>query len=266
MTEKYFSFRNLQFSYAIHGEGPALVLLHGYTESKEIWYSFAEKLADRYTVVMPDLPGHGKSDLETPLSTELMAEIVDDLVKKLGIMEFTMIGHSMGGYVTVCYAELFGHKLNGFGLFHSNARADKTEVKENRFRIIDVIAADHGSFVKNFIPDLFFDINRNRLAAEIEELKLRASAISKEALIESQKAMADRQGSIELLAETHLPVLFIIGKHDSRIDFNQVYAQTILPKRSFVLLLENCGHMGYLEAPEDTLAAIEGFLLACNRN
>jgi pimeloyl-ACP methyl ester carboxylesterase len=128
-----------------------------------------------------------------------------------------------------------------------------------------MIEADHGSFISGFIPDLFSEGNRGALSAEIEILKNRASAISKEALIESQKAMAERSGSIELLAETNLPVLFIIGKQDSRIDFNQVYAQTILPKRSFVLLLENCGHMGYLEAPEDSLAAIEGFLLACNK-
>lgn len=266
MTEQYFNYLNKRFSYAIHGSGPVLMLVHGYTESKEIWFPFAEKLGGRYTVVMPDLPGHGGSDDVENLSMDLMARIIGELAMTLELTRFVMIGHSMGGYTTVCFAEKYGHLLNGFGLFHSNARADSPEVKANRSRIIDIIDADHGSFIHGFIPDLFAEDNRLKLSAEIEELQRRASSISKNALIESQKAMAERLGSIELLATTKLPVLFILGKQDKRIDFNQVLAQTVLAKRSWVLMLENCGHMGYLEAPHDTLAAIEGFMLACGNS
>ena len=177
-----------------------------------------------------------------------------------------MIGHSMGGYVTACYASLNEHRLNGFGFFHSSARGDTAEGKANRERVIDVIENDHGnSFINMFVPDLFFEGNRNRLAEEIKILQQRALKISKKALIESQKAMAARIGYIDLIADTDLPILYIIGKQDSRVDYNLVLAQAALAKRAYVLSLDDCGHMGYLEKFDDCLAAIKGFLLACNK-
>ncbi len=263
MTEHFFQFNQQKIAYAVHGAGPMVMLVHGYTESKEIWYPIAKQLGGQYTFVMPDLPGHGSSDLVPELSMESIARMLGELAMELDSGRFTMIGHSMGGYASLCFAEKYGHLLNGIGLFHSNARADSAEIKSNRLRMIDIIDQDHGSFLNGFIPDLIFEENRQALNDEIAVLQERASSISKEALIASQKAMMERQGSIELLATTDMPVLFIIGKQDKRVDFHQVLAQAVLPKRSFVLILENCGHMGYLEAPKDTLAALSGFLLAC---
>lgn len=264
MTEQFLTFNNKKLSFAIHGSGPAVMLVHGYTESKEIWYRMAEKLGDRYTVIMPDLPGHGNSDMIENLSMEIIAKLFDVLADTLQLERFTMIGHSMGGYATACYASINEHRLNGFGFFHSSARGDTAEGRANRQRVMDIIAQDHGdSFINMFIPDLFFEENRDRLADEIKILQQRALRISKQALIESQKAMAARMGHIELIAETNLPVLFIIGKQDNKSDYNLVLAQAALVKRAFVLSLDGCGHMGYLEKFDDCLAAIEGFLLAC---
>jgi len=265
MTEQFLTFNNKKLSYAIHGSGPAVMLVHGYTESKEIWFPMANELGKKYTVIMPDLPGHGGSDVIENLSMEMMAKLMDVLADTLQLERFIMIGHSMGGYVTACYADTNEHRLKGFGFFHSSARADTAEGKSNRIRVMEIIANDHGnSFINMFVPDLFFEGNRKRLADEIEILQQRALKISKEALIESQKAMAARSGHIDLIADSNLPVLFIIGKQDNKSDYNLVLAQAALAKRAFVLSLNDCGHMGYLEKFEDCLAAIDGFLLACN--
>lgn len=266
MIEQSLNFNNKKFTYATLGSGPAIMLIHGYTESKEIWFPMAEKLSETYTVIMPDLPGHGNSEVIENLSMEIIAKLMDVLADKLKLERFTMIGHSMGGYVTACYASLNEHRLNGFGFFHSSARGDTAEGKANRERVIDVIENDHGnSFINMFVPDLFFEGNRNRLAEEIKILQQRALKISKKALIESQKAMAARIGYIDLIADTDLPILYIIGKQDSRVDYNLVLAQAALAKRAYVLSLDDCGHMGYLEKFDDCLAAIKGFLLACNK-
>jgi len=264
MTDQFLTFNNKKLTYAIHGSGPAVMLIHGYTESKEIWFPMAEKLGEKYTVIMPDLPGHGNSEVIENLSMEIMAKLMDVLADKLQLERFSMIGHSMGGYVTACYAASNEHRLNGFGFFHSSARGDTAEGRANRERVMDIIEKDHGdSFINMFVPDLFFEGNRERLADEIKTLQLRALKISKQALIESQKAMAARMGHIDLIADTNLPVLYIIGKQDNKADYNLVLAQAALAKRAFVLSLDECGHMGYLEKSDDCLAAVEGFLIAC---
>lgn len=259
-----FKFSDICIRFSIKGEGPAIVLLHGYTESRQIWVNFADSLSKHYTVITPDLPGHGESDFLPDLSMDKMADAIYALLEHLEIDEYSMIGHSMGGYITLQYVKKFPDKINGFGLFHSNASADSLEIKENRFRTIEIINKNYNDFLTNFIPDLFFEGNRDNLKEEILFLQKLASKMNAKALVAAQKAMAERTGSLGLLSETTVPVLFIIGKQDSRVDFNKVLAQTVLPKKTFVLILDQCGHMGYLEAPKETLAAIYGFLRACN--
>ncbi|MDX9931403.1 MAG: alpha/beta fold hydrolase [Bacteroidales bacterium] len=264
MTEQFLTFNNKKLAYTIHGSGPAVMLIHGYTESKDIWFPMAEKLEKKYMVIMPDLPGHGNSDVIENLTMEIMAKQMDVLADKLQLERFTMIGHSMGGYMTACYASLNERRLNGFGFFHSSARGDTAEGKSNRDRVMEIIEKDHGdTFINMFVPSLFYEANRDRLESEIKTLQQRALKISKKALIECQKAMAARMGHIDLIADSNLPILYIIGKQDSRSDYNLILAQAALAKRAFVLSLDSCGHMGYLEKFDDCLAAVEGFLMAC---
>lgn len=258
-----FRFQDSRIRFCIKGEGPALMLVHGYTESRNIWFDFADKLSRDYTVIMPDLPGHGESALTPDLSMDSMADMLYQLIEHLEIPDVVLVGHSMGGYVSCRFAEKYGHKMKGLGLFHSSARADTPEIRENRMRTIDIIQQNHSDFLMQFIPSLFFEGNKAGLEEEILFLQNKAAQMSAEALVSAQKAMSERSGSLELISSTHYPLLFIIGKQDSRVDFNKVLAQTVLPERSYVLMLDNCGHMGYLEKPDETYAALLGFLQAC---
>ncbi|NLL29287.1 MAG: alpha/beta hydrolase [Bacteroidales bacterium] len=264
MVESFFYYDNKRFSYCVSGSGSAIMLVHGYTESKEIWFDLAKELSKTNTVIMPDLPGHGNSDIVENLSFNFMANLIDELVISLGIQKFAMIGHSMGGYLTACYANLFQSKLSGFGFFHSSAAGDSQEAMKNRLRTIDIIEKDHGdTFINMFVPDLFYEGNLDKYESEINKLKEAALKIEKQALIEAQKAMYSRGNHIELIAETNLPVLYIIGKNDKRANYNSLLAQAAIAKHAFVLLLSECGHMGFIEKFDDSLAIIKGFLLAC---
>lgn len=258
-----FKFQDSHIRFSIKGEGPALMLVHGFTESRNIWFDFADKLSREYTVIMPDLPGHGESALIPNLSMDSMADMLNHLIDHLEIPNVVMVGHSMGGYVACRFAEKYGRKLKGLGLFHSSARADTPEIKENRKRTIEIIKQNHAAFLTQFIPSLFFEENKVRLEEEIQFLQNTASQMTVESLIAAMEAMAERSGSLELLTSAPIPFLFIIGKQDSRVDFNNILAQTALPKTSYVLLLDNCGHMGYLEKPKETFAALRGFLQTC---
>lgn len=261
--ENCFQHEGKRVKFTINGEGPPVLFLHGYTETKEIWSEISTALQKDYTIITVDLPGHGQTELPIINTMESWAGLVKALLDYLEIGPVVIIGHSMGGYLSFEFAELYPEMVKGLGLFHSSGRADTAEGKLNRLRIMDVIAQDHGAFLLSFIPGLFYHENRDRLNLPIANLIKQAENISAETLIACQKVMHDRQGHIELLADAPFPVLFIIGKQDARLDFNHVFAQTILPKRTMTLVLENCGHMGYLEAPKETLAAIKGFLEMC---
>lgn len=243
-----------------NGKGPAIVLLHGFLEDLSMWEYFSAKLSATYRVIAIDLPGFGGSDaLGRKHSMEKMAVRVNEVLEYLSIQTCVMIGHSMGGYVTLAFAGAYPGKLSGFGLFHSHALADSPEAKENRDRAIAVVNSDHGKYIFNFFPDLFAEENVDHFRDEIVALQREAAKTHPRAIIAALAGMRDRQSKLDVLINSRVPVLFILGKHDSRIPFQTTLAQVALPPVSEILILDNVGHMGFLEASEMTLKALEGF-------
>lgn len=246
--------------HSISGKGPAIVLLHGFLESVDIWKSFARRLNNSFRVICIDLPGHGLSDNPGPVSSmDDMAEAVHIVLKSLNIKTCVMVGHSMGGYVTLAYAEKYPRTIRGFVLFHSQAAADNAEARTNRERTIKLVDKDHHGFIKNFIPDLFDHSNVKKCSKEIENLKTLADKTPKEGIIAALEGMKIRPDRQHVLMNSKVPVLFIIGKNDRRIPAEIVIPQILLPMHSEMLLLDHVGHMGFIEAPGKTFDAVKGF-------
>ena len=144
-------------------------------------------------------------------------------------------------------------------LFHSQAAPDSPEAKANRVRTIEVVKHDHIDFINQFIPDLFAPANRVKLKAEIDKMKNEAMVfLTKESIIASMEGMLQRKDQYGFLAKTTIPILFIAGKQDSRIPLEKITEQLIIPKHAEALILD-VGHMGYLEAPKETLNALDLF-------
>lgn len=246
--------------YSDQGNGQPIVLLHGFVERIEIWDWMSETLSGNNRVVCIELPGHGESEVIDEVQTmEKMANHIHVLISQLELKNYVLIGHSMGGYIALAYAEQYEQELAGVGLFHSNATADSEEKKLGRDRSVDIIQRDKAGFIFNFIPNLFAESNRPRLAKEIEKLQQGAKDLTKEALVACLKGMAQRTDKIVFLFTTTLPLMFILGKEDTHSLVNEVMAQTLLPKHSEVLILGDCAHMGYLEKPSETAAFIRSF-------
>src|SRR5689334_1243546 len=108
------------------GTGTALVLLHGFAEDGSVWKKQFD-IFPNHLLIVPDLPGSGGSDNTDDMSIDGMAVTIHDFLKELGIERCIIIGHSMGGYITLAYAEKFKDSLIGFGLFHSTAFPDSKE-------------------------------------------------------------------------------------------------------------------------------------------
>ena len=251
--------REIAIAYHTSGEGDALVFIHGFTEHPGIWNSFKEQLSSNFKIIIPSLPAHGESDYPKNMTMDFMADCIAEILKAESITKATLVGHSMGGYAMLNFASRYPQFCKAICLFHSSATADSEEVKSNRERTIEIIRNNHGKFLHQFIPSLFAENHREELSAQIQSQIEEASKIEAEGLIACMNAMKDRKNHLDVLAEINCPVGFVIGKQDSRVNFQSILAQAALPKESHVLILEDCGHMGYLEKPKETLEFLKYF-------
>lgn len=255
-------FHNSSVHFDELGSGKVIVLLHGYLETMAIWSDFAQNLAKQFRVITIDIPGHGKSGKVNEVhSMELMADAVNTVLTFLRIEKCFMVGHSMGGYVVLSFMAKYRYKLNGICLFHSTPFADTEEKKANRDREISIIKEGKKEILFNTnIPKGFATDNLEKFAARIAKAKEIAARNEDDgiiAILEGMKARPDRQN---LLKETGLPVLFILGKKDNYIPFelmNEVARRTATGE---ILALENSGHMGFMEEPEVCLSALTSFV------
>jgi pimeloyl-ACP methyl ester carboxylesterase len=258
--EKQIKYQGHTVNYRVEGSGPALVLLHGFLENLHIWDDFTNALSKLNKVIAVDLPGFGKTDVFSENhSMELMADVVHAVLEEEEIRYCLMTGHSMGGYVSLAFAEKYGEKLKGLVLFHSHALGDNEEGKANRTRTIEIVKKDHKDFIAGFIPLLFAEQNVDKFADKINALKEMSFQTSKEGVIAAMAGMRDRKDMQDLLRTVDFPVLFIIGKQDSRISMEALKPQIFLPKHSESLILENVGHMGFIEARKKTLRTLSHF-------
>mgnify|MGYP006282337913 FL=1 len=248
------------------GSGDALVLLHGFLESLEIWNDFIAKLSSSFRVICIDLPGHGGSKcIGEEHSMDMMADVVKNILDGLSIRKAVIAGHSMGGYVAVNFAHRYPETLSGLLLFHSHASADSEETARNRDRTIRAVEGDHIEFTRAMIPQLFAEENIPVFKHRIVELQKRASGMTKEGIIAALRGMKNRPDRTGTLRKSKVPVGFIIGKKDPRIPLDMIMNQVTLPRHSEMLLLDDTGHMGFIESPDITLKFLHHFATVSSR-
>ena len=265
MEKKNLTYKNSTLSYRVQGEGEAIVLLHGFGEDGEVWRNQVN-LFPRYRLIIPDLPGSGASELLEHTNMESLARSVEALLDAEGIDRCILIGHSMGGYITLAFADHYGERLKGFGLFHSTAYADSEEKKETRRKGIQFIQR-YGApeFLKTTIPNLYGPVTKEKHKELIEEHLLSTHNFSDEALVSYYEAMIARPDRSHLLSMTSLPVLFIVGRHDAAVPFEDVMSQSHMPRLSYIHILEHSGHMGMVEEPEESNKALLSYIELCER-
>lgn len=262
---KHTTYQGHRISYNVKGKGLAVVFLHGFCEDSRIWEDFKHDLIEeKYRVVVIDLPGFGQSDVIEDISIAGMAEAVLTVLDALKLEKVVLIGHSMGGYVSLAFAEQYPDRLMGLGMFHSQAMADSEEKKENRQKSIDFIRRQGSAlYVKQTIPGLFAPNFINSNTFLIEKLSFRASQYAPEGIIAALAAMKNRPDRSDVLREIACPVLFIIGKLDGAVPLENSMAQTSLPNRADIHILEKVGHMGMFEATKQTQSIVRQFVQFC---
>jgi pimeloyl-ACP methyl ester carboxylesterase len=244
------------------GEGETVVFLHGYIESRAVWQGFADEVAKHYRVICIDLPGHGSSSVFGAVHTmDFMAEGVKEIMRTLAWKTFVLAGHSMGGYVALAYAEKYPGDLSGLSLIHSNPFADSEEKINNRDRAIELIRLGKKSqLVLGHMSQLFASHHQEKFAMHIDKLKEVAMKTPDAGIVAALEGMKQRPGREALLKKLSFPVQVIAGSYDNFIPLPVSKEMVSLIKHPHFLLLEESGHMGFIEEHEKSLGSFLTFL------
>ena len=261
METKSFLFQNKKIQYKIFGKGKPVILVHGFGEDSNVWEGQINFLKAHVKLLVPDLPGSGQSEFIDDANIETYAEVIKALIEKESITQFTLIGHSMGGYVALAFAEKYAHYLKALGLFHSSAFADTEEKKETRKKAINFIN-DKGAyaFIKTSTPNLFTQQYKNAHPQKIEALIEAGKTFTAHTLIQYYEAMINRPDRTGILKTFSQAVLFIIGEEDQAIPFDSSIKQCHLPSKSHVHILRQSAHMGMWEEEQKVNNLLLSFL------
>ncbi|WP_269224198.1 alpha/beta hydrolase [Flavobacterium sp. IMCC34518] len=251
-------YKNTQISYSDSGKGTTVVLLHGFLENKTMWDAFVPELSKRNRIITIDLLGHGKTQSLGYIQTmEENADVVHEVLSKLRIRKAILVGHSMGGYVALAFAELYPEKMKGLVLLNSTSKEDSPERKKNRDRAIKAVKKDYETFIRLSIANLFSEDNREILIKEIEEVKIQALQTPLQGIVASLEGMKVRKDREFLLHTTTYPKLLILGEKDPVLNYEENLEQ--IKGTDVELVTFEDGHMSSIENQAELLTVLGNF-------
>lgn len=258
-----------KIGYYDEGKGNVVVLLHGFGEDATIWAEQIKILQQSYRVVAPNFPGTAQSELTPSLSIESMADSVQELLQLPALdisanNKIILIGHSMGGYVTLAFAEKYPELLLGWGLFHSTAVADSDEKKQVREKGIAFIEKNGpAAFIESTVGNLFSTQTKKDNPGLIKDFLQRMNNFSGPSLVSYYKAMINRPDRTNVLKDAAVPVLLVLGKDDNAIPYDDTLRLAYMANKTYFYTLQQSGHMGMLEEQEKTNEILLEFVQQC---
>jgi pimeloyl-ACP methyl ester carboxylesterase len=259
--------------YMTAGQGPALILLHGYAETSLMWKPIIPSLAKRFTVIAPDLPGIGDSDIPSSgLDMKSAAIRIHDLVKSLGVQKAEVVGHDIGLMVAYAYAAQFPAEVTKLVLmdaflpgvpgweaiynnphiwhFRFNGPTPEALVQGRERTYFDYFWNDFAADKTHSIPE---EARQAYAAAYARPGRMHAGWAYFVSFLQAAKDFAQ-------LSQTKLtmPVLSIGGDKANGVALGQQVK--LVATDATVIVLKNTGHWLMEEQPKETSAALENFL------
>jgi pimeloyl-ACP methyl ester carboxylesterase len=262
-------------SYRVAGEGPVVVLVHGVTGTSEQWDAVAPMLAERFTVVAPDLLGHGRSAKPRgDYSLGAYAVSIRDLMIALGHRRATVVGHSLGGGIAMQFAYQFPMFCERLGLVSSGGLGPEVHLLLRAATlpgselVLPLIAHDRVRSVGGFVGRLLGRLGLSARADLAEMARGYASlgdASAREAFLHTLRAVIDPWGQrvsatdrLYLAADT--PTLIVWGKRDPLIPVAHAgIAHRGMPG-SRMEVFDRAGHFPMLDEPARFARTLTGFI------
>jgi abhydrolase domain-containing protein 6 len=251
---------------ATRADAPTLVMLHGFTGSKENWYPLAHQLDGEYRLIIPDLPGWGASerkpdaDYGFTAQSERLSAFLSTLVREPG-SQLVLLGHSMGGGIAALTAADHPQQVDRLGLFD----AAGVRFRDNRFGR-EVLAGQNPFAVydeaslQRYLDTVFYDqsakpsipwpasaamIGWRKRQAAFEQRVLDRIGRSDERFLPGERATSIRQ-----------PTLLLWCRQDEVIDSSAAGLYAARIPQATLVLLDGCGHMSIMERPQEVAAAV----------
>ncbi|HLW39976.1 MAG TPA: alpha/beta hydrolase [Brumimicrobium sp.] len=244
----------------IIGKGYPVVFLHGFLENGTMWNNIIPKLPNVQAIIM-DLPGHGKSPLHhhSPLSLPLIADAVKTTLTSLHVDHFSIVGHSLGGYVALHLAEDKTLTIDKLVLLHSHPWADSDKKKGDRNRTINIVKYNKSLFINEAIPQLYYEKHREKFKKEIQEGINDANEMDELAIVQTLGALRNREDKTEVLQYKKEKLHIIQGEFDHLIDTVSIQNLAVQAENHFHLI-KNIGHMGHIEATDQVVQYLRNVL------
>ena len=234
-------------------EKPTLVLIHGHGVDASIWDGIYAGLLSDSPVLRPDF-----ARLTNQTTIDGYANDLYGRLRAEGVNSVVLIGHSMGGYMALAFAERHPPMVRGLCLFHSTAYADDAPKKEQRRQTIESMKTQGSApFIEKTIPKM---VAPDYSSADVQKLIGRYRNLPVDALMAGMEAIAGRPDRTHVLRDTPFPVLLVLGKQDQLIPYDKTRTLADLSGRISVATMETSGHLSMIEQPDDALNALKSFV------
>ena len=245
--------------YTDQGKGTVVVLIHGFLENSTMWDKITPELIKKNRVITIDLLGHGKSDcLGYVHSMELFSETIEAVLKHLKIRKYILVGHSLGGYISLAIAKINPSKIKGLCLLNSTSNEDSKDRKKLRIRANKMVQNNFEMMVELSVSNLFHQENLLKFKQEIEVVKKNALQTSVQGYIAANEGMKNRPNLNHFLKDSNFKKLIIIGKKDPVLDFETSLEEAKNTNSEFVIFPD--GHMSHVENKTELIAALKTFV------
>ncbi|CAM1349692.1 alpha/beta fold hydrolase [Tenacibaculum halocynthiae] len=251
-------YKGVNIFYTEKGIGSTVVLLHGFLENLTMWNGLVEEVSKRNRVITIDLLGHGKSDCLGYVHTmEDMAEAVKQVLTHLRIRKAIFVGHSMGGYVSLAFANKYLKNVKGICLMNSTAQPDDDERKEIREKANKIVRKNFNMMVKMAINNLFASTSKELFSNEIEKVLNEALKTPVRGYMASNEGMRLRKNSEEVLEQIQKRII-IAGKEDPILNYESIKREATRTNTD-LKVLDN-GHMSHIENKKELLETLLEFI------
>jgi pimeloyl-ACP methyl ester carboxylesterase len=231
----------------------SVVLIHGHGVDASIWDSIYADLALDGPVLKPDV-----ARLTSHTTIEAYAEELNARLQAASINDVVLVGHSMGGYIALAFAERYPAQVRGLVLYHSTAYADDEDRKAQRRQLIETMRTQGGAqFIEKQLPKM---VAPDYPAEKVQALIDRYRDLPTDALIAGMEAIAGRPDRTNILRDAPFPILLVLGKQDQLIPLEKTKKLAELSDRIRVALIDDAGHLSMVEQPEASQKILRDFV------
>jgi 3-oxoadipate enol-lactonase len=251
-----------EIAYEVEGKGAPVVLLHPFPANHDFWQTLIPSLSSRYQLILPDLRGHGDSQIgEGPALMEKHALDIARVMDDAGVGRAAMVGVSIGGYALFEFWRRYRGRAAAFVLMDTKATADTLDARNARLQAADVVMEQGTeSFIDAQLPKLMGETTRRTRPDLVETARRMMLKMSPEDISLVQRGMAARQDSVETLKTINVPTLLVVGEEDTLTPLADAELMRQHIGGSQLQLLPKAGHYSPFERPEEAGRMLRQFL------